>query len=61
MVYFELDVLKANGINTVEIIATGAGEKSTYKVELDVVNPNPITSKIIDKTIEGKQNQTIRF
>ena len=61
MVYFELDVLKANGINSVEIIATGAGEKSTYKVELDVVNPNPITSKIIDKTIQGKQNETISF
>lgn len=61
MVYFELDVLKANGINTVEIIATGNGEKSTYKVELDVVNPNPITSKIIDKTVEGNQTQTINF
>ncbi|MCL7752734.1 MG2 domain-containing protein [Polaribacter sp. Z022] len=59
MVYFKLDVLKANGINTVEVIATGNGEKSTYKVELDVVNPNPITSKIIDKNIEGKQTQTI--
>ncbi len=61
MVYFELDVLKANGINTVEIIATGNGEKSSYKVELDVVNPNPITSKILDKNIEAKQTQTISF
>ncbi len=61
MVYFEFDVLKANGINTVEVIATGAGEKSTYKVELDVVNPNPITSKVIDRNIEGKQNQNISF
>ena len=61
MVYFELDVLKANGINTVEIIATGHGEKSSYKVALDVLNPNPITSKIIDKNIEGKQTQTINF
>ena len=61
MVYFELDVLKANGINTVEVIASGAGEKSTYKVELDVVNPNPITTKIIDKTIQGNATQTISF
>ncbi|WP_439127846.1 alpha-2-macroglobulin family protein [Polaribacter sp.] len=61
MVYFELDVLKANGINTIEVIATGNGEKSTYKVELDVVNPNPITSKIIDKTIKANQTQTIDF
>ena len=61
MLYFELDVLKANGINTVEIIATGNGEKSTYKVELDVVNPNPITNKVIDKNIAGSQSQTIDF
>ncbi|MGJ8743919.1 alpha-2-macroglobulin family protein [Polaribacter sp.] len=61
MLYFELDVLKANGINTVEIIAAGGGEKSTYKVELDVINPNVITSKIIDKTIEANETQTINF
>ncbi|QTE24326.1 alpha-2-macroglobulin family protein [Polaribacter cellanae] len=61
MVYFELDVLKEKGINTVEIIATGNGEKSTYKVELDVVNPNPITSKIIDKTVKGKETQKFTF
>jgi uncharacterized protein YfaS (alpha-2-macroglobulin family) len=61
MVYFELDVLKANGINTVEITATGGGEKSIYKVELDVVNPNPITSKVIDKKIEKNKPQTIDF
>ncbi|WP_159949359.1 alpha-2-macroglobulin family protein [Polaribacter septentrionalilitoris] len=61
MVYFELDVRKANGINTVEVIATGGGEKSTYKVELDVVNPNPITSKIIDVTIQGNQTKKINF
>ena len=61
MLCFELDVLKANGINTVEVIATGGGEKSTYKVELDVVNPNPITSKIIDVTIQGNQTKNINF
>ncbi|MCL7762314.1 MG2 domain-containing protein [Polaribacter sp. Z014] len=61
MVYFEMDVLKANGINTVEIIASGNGEKASYKVELDVVNPNPITSKVIDATIKGKEEQDINF
>jgi uncharacterized protein YfaS (alpha-2-macroglobulin family) len=61
MVYFELDVLKANGVNEVEIIASGNGEKASYKVALDVVNPNPISSLIIDKTIQGKETQTINF
>tara|TARA_R110002033_G_scaffold68300_3_gene119563 strand:+ start:3272 stop:8845 length:5574 start_codon:yes stop_codon:yes gene_type:complete len=59
MVYFELDVTKAKGINTVEVIATGNGEKSTYKVEIDVENPNPFTSKIIDDELEANTKQTI--
>lgn len=61
MVYFELDVLKANGINTVEIVATSSGEKASYKVTLDVMNPNLISSKITDLTIEGKKEQTLTF
>ena len=61
MTYFQLDVSKAKGINTVEVIATGNGEKSTYKVELNVINPNPITSKPIDKILEGKTTETLTF
>ncbi len=59
MAYFELDVSKAKGINTVEVIAKGNGETSTYKVELDVVNPNPITSKSIDRVLEANATQTM--
>ncbi|MEW4922154.1 MG2 domain-containing protein [Algibacter sp. 2305UL17-15] len=61
MAYFELDVSKAKGINTVEVIATGNGEKSTYKVELDVVNPNPISSKSTDKSLTGNTSETLEF
>lgn len=61
MTYFELDVSKAKGINTVEVIASGNGEKSSYKVELDVVNPNPITSKAIDKTLSANATETLSF
>ncbi|WP_298531823.1 Ig-like domain-containing alpha-2-macroglobulin family protein [uncultured Algibacter sp.] len=61
MAYFELDVSKAKGINTVEVIATGNGEKSTYKVELDVENTNPITSKALDKTLAGNDSTTLNF
>ena len=61
MVYFELYVSKAKGINTVEVIATGNGETSTYKVELDVVNPNPISSKALDKTLAANASETLAF
>lgn len=59
MVYFELDVTKAKGINTIEVVATGNGEKSTYKVEIDVENPNPMTSRVIDKELQANGKQTI--
>ena len=61
MTYFELDVSKAKGINTVEVIASGNGEKSTYKVELDVMNPNPMTSKPIDQTLEANASKSVAF
>ena len=61
MVYFELDVTKAKGINTIEVIATGNGEKSTYKVEIDVENPNPFTSKVIDHELEANAIQNVNI
>ncbi len=61
MAYFNLDVSKANGINTVEVIAKSNGESSSYKVELDVFNPNPITTKVTDLVIEKGIEKTIDF
>lgn len=61
MLFFELDVSKANGINTVEVISKGHGETSTYKVELDVVNPNPISSKVTELTLNPNATQNLSF
>ncbi len=61
MAFFELDVSKAKGVSTVEVIATGNGEKSTYKVELNVTNPNPITSKYETLTLEGNTSNRLEF
>ncbi|MEP3837532.1 MAG: MG2 domain-containing protein [Algibacter sp.] len=61
MAYFKLDVSKAKGFNTVEVIATGNGERSTFKVELDVLNTNPITSKVLDKTLAANTSETLNF
>jgi len=61
MAYFELDVSKAKGINTIEVIASGNGEKSTYKVEIDVENPNPYTSRLVDRELKGIGTTEIKF
>lgn len=61
MVYFNLDVSEAKGIGKIEVLAKGNGEKSTYEVEIDVVNPNPITSKATDIVLEPNQTQNLDF
>lgn len=61
MAFFELDVSKAKGFNTIEVIATGNGETSNYKVELDVINPNPITSIYETARLEAQSERTLEF
>jgi hypothetical protein len=43
MAYFNLEVSDFNGIGKVIVEASGNGEKASYEVEIDVVNPNPVT------------------
>ena len=61
MGYFKLDVSKARGVQTVEVIAKGNGEEASYKVEIDVINPNPVSSKGIAMELSGKSTDTISF
>ncbi len=61
MAYFELDVSQAKGIATIEVLASGNGEKSSYKVELEVLNPNPISSQSVNYTVTELANKNIEF
>ncbi len=61
MVYFELDVSDAQGISNIEVLASGNGEKSSYEVELDVVNPNPLSTSVKDIVLEPSTSKTISF
>ncbi|NLP57035.1 alpha-2-macroglobulin [Lutibacter sp. B1] len=61
MAYFDLDVSDVKGIGKIEVIASGNGEKSSYEVEIDVVNPNPISSKVIAVELEPNSTQSIDF
>lgn len=61
MVYFDLDVSNAKGIATIEAIAKGGGEKSSYKVEIDVENPNPVTTKKYAIELTAKETKAIDF
>lgn len=61
IVNFEFEVLPTQQFQTIEVTASGNGEKASYKVEIDVENPNPISQKATNYTLEGNASQTINF
>lgn len=61
MAYFNLEVGATTGIGKIDIIATSGKEKSTYSVEIDVTNPNPVTNTYSDIVIEPNSSKTITW
>lgn len=61
MLYFNLAVNNATGIGKVQVIATSGNEKSTYDVELDVMNPNPVTNTFTDILLAPNSSKTITW
>ncbi|WP_111670135.1 alpha-2-macroglobulin family protein [Algoriphagus litoralis] len=60
IVNFEYTV-KETGIQTIEVLASGAGETASYQVEIQVENPNPISQTIKELSLEAKAEQTLSF
>ncbi len=61
IVPFDFEVKSATGIQTVEILVEGAGERATYTVEIDVENPNPYTQTIKNVTLEANTPFTLDY
>ena len=61
IVNFEFEVLPTNKFQTIEVLASGNGEKASFKVEIDVENPNPISQKSTQFTLTENASQTIDF
>jgi uncharacterized protein YfaS (alpha-2-macroglobulin family) len=61
MAYFNLAVNNATGIGKVQVIATSGAEKSVYDVELDVMNPNPVTNTYRDILLPANATNTISW
>jgi alpha-2-macroglobulin len=59
MVYFDLQVGNRIGVEKVQIIATSGSEKATYEVEINSVNPNPITTEFTDVVLEPNSTKSI--
>ncbi len=61
MVYFDLEINDFKGIGNIEVVASGNGKKASYQVEIDVVNPNPITTTVTDIVLAPNSEQTINL
>jgi len=60
MAYFDVEVIK-NGIGTIDVVVSGHGEKATYSIEVDAVNPNPVTTEVIDVVLQPNSSQKIEL
>ncbi len=58
---FEFEMQADAAIQTLQIIAEGHGERTTYEVEIDVENPNPITQKVTDYELPANGNLSINY
>jgi hypothetical protein len=61
MTYFNLEVGATTGIAKVQVIATSGKEKSTYDVEIDMTNPNPVTNTYTDLILEPNSSKSISW
>ena len=61
IVNFEFKVLPATEFQTITVLASGNGETASYKVEIDVENPNPISQNTTQFIISENGTQTIDF
>ncbi len=61
MAYFQLNVSDFSGIGNVLVEASGGGEKASFEIPIDVVNPNPVTTETKALILEPNSEQTINL
>ncbi len=61
MAYFDIEVLEGATITDIEVVASGGGEKASYKVPIDIINPNPMTTEVTSIILEPNSQQEIDF
>ena len=61
MAYFQLKVSDFSGIGKVIVEASGGGEKASFEIPIDIVNPNPKTSEISTLVLGANESQTIQL
>ncbi len=61
VVYFDLEVKDITGIGKVTVTATSGSAKASYDVEIDIMNPNPVTTSYKELVLESGKSATINW
>ena len=61
IVNFELDVKKKIGVGKVEVKAVSGSETAYYEFEIDIRNPNPPVTDIIDLTLDASLSRELEY
>ncbi|NJB37827.1 alpha-2-macroglobulin family protein [Croceivirga sp. JEA036] len=61
VVNFDFKVKPNVAYQTIEVTASGAGEKATTKTEIQISNPNPITTNSTLHTLEANEKKSFDF
>ena len=59
IVSFDFRVNPSQSFQSIKVSASGAGENATDEIEIDVENPNPVTTRSQLFTLNGNQTQSI--
>ncbi len=61
MVYFDIEIIEGASITDIEVVATGNGEKASYSIPIDIMNPNPVTTEMTSIVLEPNSQQELDF
>ena len=61
MVYFDFEVPDELGIASLQLRASSGREIATNAVEIDIINPNPISTSIQQKTLQKNENKSFEL
>jgi Large extracellular alpha-helical protein len=61
LVYFTLKGAEAAGIGKIKTVAKSSGDSSTEELEIDIRDPNPLTTNSMVKLVEGGKSVVVPF
>lgn len=59
--YFDIEVPNTTGIGKITIAATSGSERASYDVEIDVINPNPVTTNFKELVLKPGASAAIDY